>query len=78
MSAVTKFWDFIDSRSVVRRIMTLGTFFMTMWVIWWAMGFATTSPRSGADVAMIIGAIMVPVNALQGYLFGAYAKGREA
>lgn len=73
-----KFWDFVDSRLVIRRIMTLGTFGMTMWVIWWAMGFAETSTRSGSDVAMIIGAIMIPVNALQGYLFGSYAKGREA
>lgn len=75
---MSAFWDWVDTRLIIRRLMTLGTFAMTMWVIWWAMGFASTSPRSGADVAMIIGAIMVPVNALQGYLFGAYARGREA
>lgn len=71
-------WDWIENRQLIRRIMTLGTFVMTMWVIWWAMGFASSSPRTGGDVAMIIGAIMVPVNALQGYLFGAYASGRAA
>ena len=75
---IANFWRVIDERMLIRRLMTLGTFAMTMWVIWWAMEFASTSPRNGSDVAMIIGAIMVPVNALQGYLFGAYAKGREA
>ena len=71
-------WDWIENRQLIRRIMTLGTFAMTMWVIGWAMYFAMTSPRTGAEVAMIIGAIMVPVNALQGYLFGAYSTGRGA
>lgn len=74
----SRFWDLVDNRLLIRRIMTLGTFAMTMWVIWWAMEFASTSPRPGSDVAMIIGAIMVPVNALQGYLFGAYSTGRSA
>ncbi len=70
-------WDFIDNRAIVRRIMTLGTFAMTLWVIWWAMDFAMNSTRSGQDVALIIGAILVPVNSLQGYIFGAYSRGRE-
>lgn len=74
---MSAFWDWVDKRAVVRRVMTLGTFAMTMWTIWWAMWFAMESTRSGADVAMIIGAVMVPVNSLQGYIFGAYAKGRS-
>lgn len=73
---MSSFWDWVDRRAVVRRVMTLGTFAMTMVTIWWAMRFAMESPRSGADVAMIIGAVMVPVNGLQGYIFGAYVKGR--
>lgn len=78
MKLATAFWDWVDRRAVVRRIMTLGTFAMTVWVIQWAMDFASASPRSGADVAMILGAIMVPLNALQGFMFASYAKGREA
>lgn len=70
------FWDFIDQRMILRRIMTLGTFAMTMYVVWWAMSFATTSTRPGADVAMIIGAIGAPLNALMGYLFVVYNQGR--
>src|SRR5512139_4320892 len=75
---VSQFWDFVDSRAVVRRIMTLGTFAMTVWVIQWAMVFASGSPRPGSDVALILGAIMVPLNALQGFLFAHYSKGRSA
>jgi hypothetical protein len=75
---MTKFWDFIDDRFVIRRVMTLGTFAMTVYVIWWATEFATTSARAGADIAMIIGAIGVPLNTLMGYLFSAYNTGRSA
>jgi hypothetical protein len=75
---MSAFWDWIDNRLVIRRLMTIGTFIMTMWVIGWSMSFASTSPRAGSDVALIIGAILAPVNALLGYLFGAYSRGREA
>ena len=75
---MTRFWRVIDERMLIRRLMTLGTFAMTMWAIWWSMEFASTSPRSGSDVAMIIGAIMVPLNTLMGYLFAAYNQGRAA
>ena len=75
---MSKFWDWIDSRIVIRRVMTLGTFAMTMWVIWWSMKFAMESPRSGSDVAMILGAIMVPLNSLMGFLFSSYNQGRAA
>lgn len=71
-------FDFIGKNMIIRRVMTLGTFITTLWVIWWAMQFAMNSPRSGSDVAMIIGAILVPVNSLQGYMFGNYSRGREA
>lgn len=75
---IANFWRVIDERMLIRRLMTLGTFAMTMWVIWWAMEFAESSTRSGSDVAMIIGAIMVPLNTLMGYLFAAYNQGRAA
>lgn len=78
MKPLTVFWDWVDTRLVVRRILTLGTFAMTVWVIQWAMIFAYDTSHSGTEVAMIIGAVMVPLTALQGYLFSAYSKGRKA
>ncbi len=73
-----KFFEYVDKYMLIRRVMTLGTFAITIWAIWWAMEFAMSSTRAGADVAMIIGAILVPVNSLQGYMFGSYSRGREA
>lgn len=67
----------IDRYRIVRRVMTLGTFATTIWAIAWAMQFASASPRAGSDVAMIIGAVLVPVNSLLGYMFSSYSKGRE-
>ncbi len=73
-----KFFEYIDKYMLIRRVMTLGTFATTIWAIWWAMLFAMDSTRPGTDVAMIIGAVLVPVNSLQGYMFGSYSRGREA
>lgn len=77
MKYLTAFWDFVDTRAVVRRIMTLGTFSLTVHVIVWAVWFATTSPRSGGDIALIIAAVMGPVNVLQGYMFARYSQARQ-
>lgn len=78
MKYLTAFWDFVDSRAIVRRVMTLGTFALTVHVIVWAVWFATTSPRTGAEIAVIIGAVMVPVNVLQGYMFARYSQARPS
>ena len=76
MKLMTEFWDWVDTRAVVRRVMTLGTFALTVWTIWWATEFAEASPRPGSDIAMIIGAVMVPINWLMGHLFTWYSKAR--
>ena len=77
MKHLTAFWDFIDNRLIVRRIMTLGTFAMTAQVIYWSMGYAETSDRPGGDIAMIYASVMAPLNLLMGYMFASYSKGRE-
>jgi hypothetical protein len=69
------FWDWVDNRMVIRRIMTIGTFLMTMWAIKWSMEYAFASTRPGTDIAMVIGAVMVPVNSLLGYMFSVYTSG---
>lgn len=76
-NSLTEFWDFIDTRFVVRRIMTFGTFLMTLYVIWWAMGFVEVTTRTGSEVSLIIAAVMVPLNTLMAYLFAIYTQGRK-
>jgi len=43
----------------------------------WAMAFGETSPRVGSDVAMIIGAIGVPLSAVTGFAFQNYLTSRK-
>jgi len=42
-----------------------------------AMAFGETSPRVGSDVAMIIGAIGVPLSAVTGFAFQNYLTSRK-
>ena len=76
---LTKWWDFIDSRQVVRRVIVLGTWVVTLHLIvtliQWAIAPATE--RSGADIAMILGAAMTPITILQGFVTSFYFNSRD-
>jgi hypothetical protein len=69
-------FDLIDKRSIIRRGV-LGT---TLWMTWksftWAAAYAIDSARPGADVAMIIAAVLAPISLLQGHAFRAYIDSR--
>lgn len=73
---ISKFWDWVDNRSVIRRIVL----FVTLWMTWasfmWAAGFAESTLKSGLEVAAIIAAVTAPIAALQGFIFKVYAEGR--
>lgn len=68
--------DFIDKRQIVRRVMTLGCFWMMVDCYIWAKGYAEAPGRTGAELAMVLAAILTPVTALQGFLFRVYNDGR--
>lgn len=74
---IARFWEWVDSRSVIRRIVL----FVTLWMTWaafaWAAGFAEGTTKSGMEVAAIIAAVTAPIAALQGYVFKVYAEGRN-
>lgn len=70
-------WDWIDRRQIIRRAMTLGTFWLTVDTMRWFLVFAETSPRTGTDIAAIIAAIGVPLAGLQGWMFQRYAGHQE-
>ncbi len=79
---LTKFWDFVDTRGVIRRIVLGATMWMTFWVSYWAGGFALRalelSAIKGGDVVMIIGAVTLPIVTLGGYVFKVYLDSRSA
>lgn len=59
-----------DCPQMIRSLISLGTFVMTVTAFNWSMDFATTmTDRTGGDIAMIIGAIMGPLTLLQGAVF---------
>ena len=73
---IDRFWDWVDTRSIVRRIVL----FVTLWMSWaafiWAAGFAETTDKSGVEVGLIIAAVTAPIAALQGFVFKVYSESR--
>lgn len=58
-----------------------GVLYVTVWMTWeafkWAGIFATTTDKTGIEVAAIIAAVTAPISVLQGYVFKVYADGRK-
>lgn len=78
--AVATFWNWIDSRAIIRRIVL----FVTLWMTWraftWAAEYAnglTLSAGMGIEAAAIIAAVTAPIAALQASVFKIYADGRK-
>ncbi len=70
------FWDWIDSRAVVRRAVLSYTLWMTWYGVHEAVLFAYASKFDGVGTAAIIAAILAPIAALQGFAFANYSKVR--
>jgi hypothetical protein len=71
----TKFWDFVDNRGVIRRIV-LG---IAIWFTWLAGNYAfmyameaLAKGKADAGIAAVIAAFTMPATALAGYVFKAY------
>lgn len=75
---MTRFWDWIDQRGIVRRIV-LG---MAVWMTWratvWATAFAAASDKPGLEVAAIIAAATAPLTLFTAAVFKAYVESRAA
>jgi len=67
----------MDAGGWVRRGCLCGAFGMTGWFMLWAMKFAELSARTGGDIALIIGAIGVPLSAVTGFAFRDYLDSRK-
>lgn len=78
---MTKVFEWLETRldegGWVRRLYLIAATVMNWKYIVWAMTFAETSPRTGSDVAMIVGAIGVPVAAVTGFAFQNYLSSRK-
>lgn len=77
--SVTTFINWADRRNFIS--VRSAVLYVTVWMTWeafkWAAMFATTTDKTGIDVAAIIGAVTGPISILQGFVFKVYAEGRK-
>ena len=78
---ITKAFEWIEYRldvgGWVRKSYLAIAIVMTAQFIFWGQRFAMESPRSGADIAMILAALGVPLSALTGFAFNSYLESRR-
>ena len=67
---------FFDANGVNRRLILYVTVYMSWKGFEWAAHFAGTSTKTGAEEAMIIAAVLMPISALQGFVFKVYTDSR--
>jgi hypothetical protein len=81
MDKITGFFSWVETRldegGWIRRAYLVAATAMTWNFVLWAMKFAEVSPRPGGDVAMVIGAIGVPLSAVTGFAFQNYLTSRK-
>ena len=73
----TRWWDFIDSRQIVRRIAFFALLWMTLEAFFWAMRFIETTTKSGAEVGLMVAAVTVPIGYLQKAIVELYNEARK-
>ena len=74
---LSMFWDFVDSRSIIRRINLLSVLWLSWASFQWAMLFATETAKSGAEVGLIIAAVTAPIAGLQAFVVKVYSDARN-
>ena len=72
------FWRILDASRMVRRIAYFSVLFLTFHAYFWTIHFIADNIGKvpGSDIALIVGAIMVPINALQGIVYKLYENGK--
>ena len=61
---IARFWNWVDSRAVVRRVVLAYTLYMTWYGVHVCVEFATVSKFDGLGTAAVIAAILAPIAAL--------------
>lgn len=78
---LTKFWDFIDTRGVIRRIVLFAAMWMTFWISYRMTEFAFAALSAGkisdGNLVLMVTAIFAPIVGLGGYVFKAYLDSRS-
>jgi len=79
MTLISKrFWDWVDSRYIVRRTLLFGVFALCVHAYMWAITFAMTTTKSGTELGLIIAAVTAPISLLMSQIAKLYNDGRGA
>lgn len=78
MSLTARFFDFVDQRRVIRRVQIGILMWMLVDSYLWARGFAERTMMSGAELALVVGAVCWPITALMGIVYRQYDSSRSA
>ena len=71
-----RFWDWVDSRYIVRRALLLFTAALCGHAYFWAIQFASETTKNGVEVGLIIAAVTGPVTILMTQIAKLYNDGR--
>ena len=74
MSWLDTFWLHLEKGQVVRRIAFFGMLWMSYEAIMWSMEYVSTIGDVTTANAMIIGAVLTPITALQAAIIKFYAE----
>lgn len=72
----SQFWDFIDKRDIEKHAMAWTIVVATIKLGLWTLTFATTSAKTGTDIAAIIAAIWLPWSGVQAIVVKWYFDAR--
>lgn len=78
-NALTRLWDWIDTRGVIRRLVLAVTIWATIDTTRWAATFANRAlelDRVTTQAVAMVGAVTALVAALGGYVFKLYLDSR--
>ena len=73
---IERFWNWVDTRLVVRRIMMFGGAYFTFQCYAWMFAYANAHEAS-VGTAAVVTAVTGPVSALQAAIFKFYADNRS-
>ena len=77
MNLISKrFWDWVDQRYIVRRLLLGVTTWLAIDSYFWAARFAETTSKTGAEVGLIVAAVTGPVSLLLAQVAKLYGDGR--
>lgn len=78
MKAITAFLEFLDRRSVFRRVAFVWMMWLTSKATMWCFSFAAAKTyEDGMQAAAVIGAVMLPISGLQAAVIKWYSEHRQ-